>query len=175
MLSDSTRLQIMHTCSLWRPQYPSSYGLKPASVAQTMVQQQQGTMDCHTFQTSAGSSRFFCKTLGQKELERSGLLKVASPVSGYTLTVPDGSGPNHHAAIKDPITGTVLRLDGGAQAQVVTPVVLQPQVYSRKFYLTSDIDVAIATLRATTTVSDKTNEKIGTSGTPTGKLSVYPG
>lgn len=60
------------------------------------------------------------------ELERSGLLKVASPISGHTLTVPDGSGPNHHAAIKDPITGTVLKLDG--QAKIVTPVVKQPQV-----------------------------------------------
>jgi hypothetical protein len=42
------------------------------------------------------------------------------------------------------------------------------QVYSRKFFLTKDIDIAIATLRATKTVSDKTNEKIGTSGTATG-------
>jgi hypothetical protein len=39
------------------------------------------------------------------------------------------------------------------------------QVYSRKFFLTKDIDIAIATLRATNTVSEKTNEKIGTSGT----------
>lgn len=77
---------------------------------------------------SLGTHRpaFFGKTLGQMELERSGLLKVASPISGHTLTVPDGSGPNHHAAIKDPITGTVLKLDG--QAKIVTPVVIQPQV-----------------------------------------------
>jgi hypothetical protein len=69
---------------------------------------------------------FFGKTLGQIELERSGLLKVASPISGHTLTVPDGSGPNHHAKIKDPICGTVLNL--GNQACVVTPVLTQPQV-----------------------------------------------
>jgi hypothetical protein len=109
---------------------------------------------------------FFGKTGGQTD-ERSGLLKVASPVSGHTLTVPDGSGPNHHAAIKDPIAGTVLRLDA-RQAQVVTPVLVQPQVHSRKFYLEKDVDIAIATLRATNSVSDKTNEKLGTSGTATG-------
>jgi hypothetical protein len=109
---------------------------------------------------------FWGKTAGQKD-EQSGLLKVASPISGHTLTVPDGSGPNHHAAIKDPITGTVLRL-AARQAQVVTPVIAQPQVYSRKFYLDKDVDIAIATLRATNSVSDKTNEKLGTSGTATG-------
>lgn len=108
----------------------------------------------------------FGKTGGQTD-ERSGLLKVASPISGHTLTVPDGSGPNHHAAIKDPITGTGLRLDA-RQAQVVTPVLVQPHGYSRKFYLEKDVDIAIATLRATNSVSDKTNEKLGTSGTATG-------
>lgn len=49
---------------------------------------------------------FYGKTAGQVQHDTSsGLLKVASQVSGYTLTVPDGSGPNHHAAIKDPLTG----------------------------------------------------------------------
>jgi hypothetical protein len=98
-----------------------------------MPQQQQrpqhATLGADTFR-GAGSfgSRplFFGKTLGQLELERSGLLKVASPISGATLTVPDGSGPNHHASIRDPLTGTVLSL--WHQAQIVTPVLEQPQV-----------------------------------------------
>jgi hypothetical protein len=96
-----------------------------------MVQQpQHARLGTDTF-SSAGSLAgtrplFFGKTLGQMELERSGLLKVASPISGHTLTVPDGSGPNHHAKIMDPISGTVLKL--GSQACVVTPVLTQPQV-----------------------------------------------
>lgn len=148
----------------------------------------------------AGGSRplFFGKTMGEMELARSGLLKVASPISGATLTVPDGAGPHHHASIRDPLTGTVLAL--GRQAQVVTPVLSQPQVgrvgesckrtvvlllpshravthpsncpaqvYSRRFFLTKDVDIAIATLRATNTVKGGSlNEKIGTSGSATG-------
>jgi hypothetical protein len=42
------------------------------------------------------------------------------------------------------------------------------QVYSRSFYLTKDVDIAIATLRATNTVGSTTNEKIGTAGAATG-------
>lgn len=65
------------------------------------------------------------------ELDHSGLLKVASPISGHTLTVPDGSlGPQHRAPIRDPITGTVLSLDG--HAKVVTPVLKQPQVRAQE-------------------------------------------
>lgn len=123
-----------------------------------------------------GGSRasFFHKTTGQLECQHSGLLRVTSPVSGHLLTAPDGSGPHHHAAIRDPLTGTVLKLDGSAR--IVTPVMPQPQGYSRKFYLTKDVDIAIATIRATTKITDKTNEKVGTSGSATGKQSssAYP-
>lgn len=91
-----------------------------------------------TFQGSSsllGTHRpvFFAKTCGQVELDQNtGLLKVASPVSGHTLTVPDGSlGPQHRAPIRDPITGTVLSCSDG-HAQVVTPCVKQPQVRAQE-------------------------------------------
>lgn len=65
------------------------------------------------------------------------LLKVASPVSGHQLTIADGAcaGGGPPATIRDPITGSALKL-GSNKAQVVTPVLTQKQVYSRKFYLT---------------------------------------
>lgn len=58
----------------------------------------------------------------------------------------------------------------------MTPVHRQAQVHSRRFYLTKDVDITIATLRATTRVSEQTtNEKLGTAGTSTGACWVCAG
>jgi len=57
--------------------------------------------------------------------------------------------------------GTTLRFDGD-HAAVTTPVLRQELKYTKKFYITKDVDITIQTLRNTTGVSRATNEKVGT-------------
>uniref|UniRef100_A0A383VQJ0 Uncharacterized protein n=1 Tax=Tetradesmus obliquus TaxID=3088 RepID=A0A383VQJ0_TETOB len=142
-----------------------------------MPQQQGAGSLRHTLQlgadtfkgVTAGSSAsglrsaFYGKTMGEVELQRD-LLNVQSPISGSTLTAANSQ---QHGIVCDPITGTPLRLSCG-HAEIVTPVMRQEQVHARNFYLRSDADITIATLRKTNKVSRYTNEKIGTAGQPTG-------
>eukprot|EP00798_Chlamydomonas_sp_ICE-L_P020962 gene20962-27817_t len=78
-----------------------------------------------------------------------------------------GSHQACYSQIRDPIAGCNLRLNGD-RASVTTPASKQNMAFSKKLYTTKDVDVTIATLRATTKVSRYTNEKVGTAGTPTG-------
>jgi hypothetical protein len=68
-------------------------------------------------------SAFYGKTMGEVELQRD-LLNVQSPISGSTLTAPNSQ---QHGVVRDPITGTPLRLSCG-HAKIVTPVMRQEQV-----------------------------------------------
>ncbi|GMH33581.1 hypothetical protein BSKO_01415 [Bryopsis sp. KO-2023] len=94
---------------------------------------------------------------------RSGFMEVESPISGANLTVTHPTG----RFIKDPVTGTALEMQNG-RAVVTTRDMNQDFLRSRKFRVQDDIDITIQQLRRTTYVNSRTNEKIGTSGSPTG-------
>ena len=120
-----------------------------------------------TFRKAASTlsrSVLYGKNDGEVHEERAGLRVVESPVSGSTLVIAD---PGRLQAVKDPITGTVLSISS-AHANVTAPLQKQPQVHSRKFYLQRDVEITIQQLRGTNKVNRHTNEKMGTSGTPTG-------
>jgi hypothetical protein len=55
---------------------------------------------------------------------------VASPVSGSLLTVPDSCGAQHHAAVKDPVSGTLLHV-GGSQVRSAVVMTWQHRLGSR--------------------------------------------
>ncbi|KAF6264525.1 hypothetical protein COO60DRAFT_1281807 [Scenedesmus sp. NREL 46B-D3] len=123
-----------------------------------------------TFRGLAGGSSasglrtaFYGKTMGEVELQKD-LLCVQSPISGSTLTAANSL---QHGTVRDPITGTLLRLSCG-HAEIVMPVMRQQQVHARTFYLRRDYDITVAMLRKTNKVTRYTNEKIGTAGQPTG-------
>lgn len=102
-----------------------------------MPQQQGAGSLRHTLQlgadtfkgVTAGSSAsglrsaFYGKIMGEVKLQRD-LLNVQSPISGSTLTAANSQ---QHGIVRDPITGTPLRLSCG-HAEIVTPVIRQEQV-----------------------------------------------
>ncbi|KAF5829687.1 hypothetical protein DUNSADRAFT_15662 [Dunaliella salina] len=96
-------------------------------------------------------------------IDRTQLVRTESPISG-SLLVSNGSV---NQAVRDPMTGTTLKFNGG-HAAVTTPALRQELKHTKKFYITKDVDITIQMLRNTTGVSRATNEKIGTAGTSTG-------
>lgn len=78
-----------------------------------MVQLGADTFRGTASECSGFRSALYAKTQGDVGTAYSGLLMhVASPVTGFTLTAPAGSGAQHHGAVRDPITGTILKLGG---------------------------------------------------------------
>ncbi|GAX76703.1 hypothetical protein CEUSTIGMA_g4149.t1 [Chlamydomonas eustigma] len=108
-------------------------------------------------------TQLYDKNAGDTVIERSGLVRTDSPISGNLLI----STVNSTHKIRDPITGTTLKYKGGT-ALIQAPLQKQQFQFSKTFYLTKDIDNTIQTLRNTTRVSRYTNEKIGTAGSTTG-------
>uniref|UniRef100_A0A7R9VH70 Uncharacterized protein n=1 Tax=Chlamydomonas euryale TaxID=1486919 RepID=A0A7R9VH70_9CHLO len=127
-----------------------------------MEQAMSGT---DTFRGVAGASllrsTLYSKNPGETSIDRSGLVRTESPISGNLLI----STGKH--AVKDPIAGCTLNFLGD-RAITAAPAQKQQMLHSRNLYLTKDIDVTIQTLRNTTKVSKYTNERVGTAGTPTG-------
>jgi len=120
-----------------------------------------------TFRGTLGSTllrtELYQKNFGNTTIDRSGLVRTDSPVSGNLLL----STKSKTHKIRDPIAGCTLKYVG-AQATVTAPVQKQQMQFSKQFYLTKDVDITIQTLRNTTKVNRYTNEKVGTAGTPTG-------
>lgn len=108
-------------------------------------------------------STLYAKNTGTIEENKNGLLRVDSPVSGHLLVQTTSVS----RATRDPISGTVLKHENRG-ATVTAPAQTQQLLHSRKFHVQKDVDVTIQTLRNTTKISRYTNEKVGTSGTPTG-------
>jgi len=121
----------------------------------------------NTFRGTLGASMLrgtlYQKNTGDVAQDELGLVRTSSPISGSLLL----SRSTAHGHVKDPMTGTTLHRQG-ATAVVSTPVQKQQLRFSKKFYLTKDVDISLQTLRNTTTVTRYTNEKVGTAGTPTG-------
>lgn len=126
-----------------------------------------GDAGMDTFRGTANSTLLrtglYSKNNGIVEVNRNGLVRTESPISNSLLV----SVASTTQAVRDPISGTLLLYRSGC-AEVTAPSSKQPMLHSRSFHLKKDIDVTIQQLRSTTGFSRKTNEKVGTAGTPTG-------
>jgi hypothetical protein len=100
-----------------------------------MPHQQLGTDTFRGISTDSSSTRaaLYAKVEGQHVTHPGAtglLLHVASPVSGSLLTVPDSCGAQHHAAVKDPVSGTLLHV-GGSQVRSAVVMTWQHRLGSR--------------------------------------------
>jgi len=118
-------------------------------------------------------SNLFGKTGGEvSDSEKGGaglLVRCSSPISGTTLIFPRPATSSSSSGfrLKDPLSGSLLMVQGG-KAILSVPLQKQPMTRSRSLFLKSDVENTILTLRSTTTLRGL-NEKIGTSGSPTGR------
>ncbi len=96
-----------------------------------------------TFRSGAKSlhrSQLYEKNMGETSIERSGLVRTESPLSGNLLL----STMNTTHKVRDPIAGSLLVYQG-RHAIVQAPLQKQQFQFSRSLYLTKDIDVTIQT------------------------------
>eukprot|EP00955_Chlamydomonas_euryale_P113340 366212-Chlamydomonas_euryale.AAC.4 len=122
-----------------RPAAPPAMTTMSFSSTGRMEQAMSGT---DTFRGVAGASllrsTLYSKNPGETSIDRSGLVRTESPISGNLLI----STGKH--AVKDPIAGCTLNFLGD-RAITAAPAQKQQMLHSRNLYLTKDIDVTIQT------------------------------
>eukprot|EP00192_Tetraselmis_astigmatica_P025266 CAMPEP_0117691460 /NCGR_PEP_ID=MMETSP0804-20121206/25734_1 /TAXON_ID=1074897 /ORGANISM="Tetraselmis astigmatica, Strain CCMP880" /LENGTH=118 /DNA_ID=CAMNT_0005504699 /DNA_START=22 /DNA_END=378 /DNA_ORIENTATION=- len=85
-----------------------------------------------------------------------GLTKLVSPVSGAILSTSTA-----RLYMKDPLTGTKLKLQGGKAVSAYQPGDMEYNDlnFSNKFYVDTEMSLLVQSIRRTNYINKNTNEK----------------